>query len=369
MTSIVPSIREQNHHSVWVTDLLLDLANQELNFSDIHIEQDQPIMLRMPTGWVAVSELPPISREEIIDFARSIDPDWRDQICQRSISKAVDLFACRLRINVFSTHGGEVLTIIVRRQPLHPIALTDTGLPMWIRKKAEASKGLILITGQTGAGKTTSLASIVDAINQSRNAHVVTVEDPIEFVHERKRSIFSLKEVGVDTPSFSQGVRDAMRQKPDVLVIGEVRDAETADAMFSAAESGHLVLASFHTNSATGAINKLLSWFPDEVSNRARMLSDALLCVVCQTLVPSIDGSERVLATEVLVNEDRKVSEILCDPTRYSSLHDWMRESKDKVSHTLNSRLVQLVKEKRVSERDAMLFTNNRLEFVTMLGQ
>lgn len=352
-----------------VTEMLLELASLDLNFSDIHVEQDHTVMLRMPSGWKAVEHDDPIGRADIQNFIESLDPDWRENIKKHAISRAIDLCSCRLRVNAFQINGGERYAINVRRQPLRPVALEHTGLPLYLRKQAEMVKGLILVTGQTGAGKTTTLAAILDTINKTRSAHIVTIEDPIEFVQERRMSIFSAKEVGLDTPTFAQGMRDALRQKPDVIMVGEIRDRDTADTVFAAAESGHLVLASLHTNSAMGAINKILSWFPEEASHRAKMLADSLICIVAQTLVPSVDGSDRVLASEILLNQDPAVSEMLQQPEKHAGLREFMKSSRDRMSHSLNSELVRLVREGRIKETDAMRHTNDRLELLGLLGR
>lgn len=353
--------------SLTITELLLDLVSTDMNFSDIHFEQDHPVMLQMPSGWVPAENIPPVTREDIAVFLSAIDPKWEDTIATRAVSRAIDLFSCRLRINAFPISGGKSYSINVRRQPLRPLPLEETGLPRFMRVQAANQNGLILVTGQTGSGKTTTLASMVDSINKNRAAHIITIEDPIEFVHERNRSIISSKEVGLDTPSFAQGLHDALRQKPDVIVVGEIRDRQTADTVFAAAESGHLVLATLHTNSALGALSKLLSWFPDELHHRSRMLAASLQCVIAQTLIPSKDGSERVLATEVLLNMDRQVAEMLSDPTRHSALADYMRMNKDKMSHNLNFSITRLLREEKITSREAMNYTNDRLELMELI--
>lgn len=354
--------------STAVTELLLELANSDMNFSDVHIEHDRPVMVRMPTGWVEVDDAPMLTKQDITDFLQTTDPEWKSQIEQHAISRAIDLYSCRLRLNAFKTNGGKSLAINVRRQPLRPLPLEETGLPMYLRTQVTHQRGLILVTGQTGAGKTTTMASLLDNVNKTRNAHIITIEDPIEFVHERNRSIISSKEVGIDTPTFAQGLRDSLRQKPDVIMVGEIRDRDTADTVFAAAESGHLVLASLHTNSVLGAINKMLSWFPDETAHRSRMLADSLLCVISQTLIPSADGKRRVLAPEILLNQDKAVTECLEKPEKHSTLRDFMHESRDKMSQSLNNVLVNLVREGKITDREAMRNTHDRVGLIGLLN-
>lgn len=347
----------------WVAELLLNLTNLDLPFSDIHVEQDQQVLLNMPRGWVPVTDTPPLSREDLIAYAQTLDPSFDPgKTKNASISRAIDLASTRVRVEVFTAHGGESIKIAVRRQLLRPWPLQDTGLPAWVRKPLERSKGLILLTGQTSSGKTTSIASMLEHINETRSAHIVTVEDPIEYVLERKNSLFSQKEVGIDTPSFGIGVRQSMRQKPDVLVIGEVRDRDTAEAMFTAAESGHLVLASFHANSVPGAFNKLLSWFPDERAYRCRMLADTLLFAVCQALVPTKDGSRRVLAYEILSNLEEHARPMLENETEFTKLSKFLQEPNDNgMSCSLNHSLARLAKADMISREDAARYTNDRL--------
>ncbi|CAM5524549.1 PilT/PilU family type 4a pilus ATPase [Thauera mechernichensis] len=354
--------------STAVTEVLLKLANSELNFSDVHIELDRPIKVRMPYGWEEIDDSPLLTHSDITDFLQITDPEWKTNIEQHAISRAIDLYSCRLRLNAFKAGGGRSLVISVRRQPLQPLPLEATGLPMYLRTQVSHQRGLILVTGHTGAGKTMTMASLLDNVNRNRSAHIITIEDPIEFVHERNRSIISSKEVGIDTPSFAQGLRDSLRQKPDVIMVGEIRDHETADTVFAAAESGHLVLASLHTNSVLGAINKMLSWFPDETAHRSRMLADSLLCVISQTLIPSADGKRRVLAPEILLNQDKAVTECLEKPEKHSMLRDFMHESRDKMSQSLNNVLVNLVRDGKITDREAMRNTNDRVGLMGLLN-
>lgn len=362
------SALDSDDDSARAHEVLIDLISSPINFSDIHLEKDKPIMLRMPTGWREVTEYPALNEQDIAKFLTSIDEDWEANISYAAISRAIDLMSCRLRVNAYTVGSGLSIAVNVRRQPLNPLPLEETNLPMYLRTLLDQPKGLILFTGPTGVGKTTSMAAMVDYINKTRAAHIVTIEDPIEYVHERKRAIFSQKEVKIDTPTFAQGLRDALRQKPDVIMVGEIRDRDTADTVFLAAESGHLVLASLHTNSVKGSLNKMLSWFPDETPHRARALADSLHCVVSQTLVPNVDGSDRVLATEVLMNQTDDVRDLIEQPDKYNLIVDWMRSGRDKMSHTLNQSLSRLIKEQLITPRDALRHTNDRLELHGLLN-
>lgn len=348
---------------------LIDLVNSGGVFTDIHIETDRPVMLKTPGGWAEAQNIDALYTEDISAFLKNIDADWRENIKKNAISKAIDLQACRLRINAYRINGGASVAISIRRQPLSPMSLESTGLPQFIRPSLGSAKGLIVVSGQTGAGKTTTLASMVDYINSTRAAHIVTIEDPIEYVHDRKKSIVSHKEVPVDIDSFSTGLKEALRQKPDVILVGEIRDRETADVAMMAAESGHLVLCSLHTNSSVGAITKLLSLFPaDEIHQRCRTLADALLMVVCQNLIASKDGESFVLAAEVLMNTTPQTAAMILDPVKHIQIADFMKRSPDQMSRSLNSELFRLVKNGLVSEKEAMRVTNDRMALSELIN-
>lgn len=359
---------DEDEEGVRAQKVLIDLTSRPANFSDIHLECNRPVMVRMPTGWHEVTEYAPLGEVDIASLLKSIDPDWRANISYAAISRAIDLMSCRLRINAYTVGSGLSIAVNVRRQPLQPLTLEETALPMYLRTLLDQPAGLILFTGPTGAGKTTSMAAMLDYINKTRAAHIITIEDPIEYVHERKQAIFSQREVKVDTPTFAQGLRDALRQKPDVIMVGEIRDRDTAETVFLAAESGHLVLASLHTNSAKGSLNKMLSWFPEETASRARTLADTILCIVSQTRVPNPEGTDRVLATEVLMNQGDEVRDIIEQPERYAGIVDWMRAGRDRMSHTLNQSLARLIKDRRITPRDALRYTNDRMELHAMLN-
>lgn len=347
---------------------LLDLASSDAVFTDILIQTDKPVMLKTPKGWEEAPNFDPLFPEEIGSLLDTVDKEWKQKIATHAISRALNLSSCRLRINAYRINSGQEYGISIRRQPLKPPQLTDIGVPMFVRKEIEKGKGLIIVTGQTGSGKTTTLASMLQYINATRSAHVITIEDPIEYIHDRNQSIFSQKEVPTDVASFAEGLYDALRQKPDVILVGEIRDKEAADVAMLAAESGHLVLASMHTNTAVGAIGKLLNWFPNEVAQRSKTLSDSLLMVLCQSLIPTIEGTGWVLANEALVNSGAQTANMIADPSKQSQLNDFMKRSTDQMSQSLNKDLARLVRDRKISAQEAMKATNNKLELTEMLG-
>jgi twitching motility protein PilT len=240
----------------------------------------------------------------------------------------------------------------IRRIPINAPTLNETGLPAAVRLLIEAPRGMILVAGATGSGKSTTMASMVDAINETKNAHIITIEDPIEYMFKRKKSIFSQREVGVDTPSFFDGVRDAMRQRPDVIVIGEIRDKDTAETALLAGESGHLVIGTLHAGSAAGAIQKLLNFFPShERESKLQSLSGSMVGVISQILLPRADKQGYALATELLANHKQQYSKMIGDPEKLQSM---LERKEDGVSKTIVDSLYELVTSSTVSKLDAI---------------
>ncbi|MBX7258651.1 MAG: type IV pilus twitching motility protein PilT [Candidatus Hydrogenedentes bacterium] len=207
----------------------------------------------------------------------------------------------RFRVNVYLQKAA--VTAAFRPIPEDIPQLDDLGLPEIINKFTQLKQGLILVTGPTGHGKTTTQASIIDVINNSRECHIITVEDPIEFIHSHKKSIVDQREVGGDTLSFHSALKYVLRQDPDVILIGEMRDLETIQAALRAAETGHLVMATLHTNDAIQSVDRIIDVFPGEQQQQIRfMLSMTLVAVISQRLIPRAEGPGRVMACEVLVN-------------------------------------------------------------------
>jgi twitching motility protein PilT len=347
---------------------LISLVNSEQTFSDIHLEQDMPMMIKTPRSWLQVGD-EPVTLENMIPVLKGIDEDWEDKIIDSAIDRSFVLTEYRLRCNVFRTSCGSKVTISIRRLPLHPMPIEKTGLPPYVKTILEATRGIILVTGPTGSGKTTTIASMLDSINASRSSHIITIEEPIEYQLTRKQSIVSQKEVPTDTASFFSGLREALRQKPDVLMVGEIRDFDTADTVLHAGESGHLVLATMHTNSAASAITKLLGFFPPEQrAQRAATLANSLLGVIFQSLLPTESGDDFVLAHEMIFNNNQQAAPYISDLSKLHLIGDFLRRKEDNMSRGLNEVLAQLVAKKAVNPKDAMRVTYNRLELHEMLN-
>lgn len=346
---------------------IVELVDAELVMTDIHIEQDAPMMIKTPLGWHNTSE-EVVSIEDMRPVLDAIDQDWEDQIVEAPIDRRLLLNDWQLRCNVYRVAAGSRVSISIRRLPVSALQLEQTGLPRFVKAMLDVNKGLVLVAGPAGSGKTSTLASMLDTINSSRHAHIITVEGPIEYSLKRKLAIVSQKEVPTDTASYSSGIREAMHQKPDVLMVGDICDADAADAIMQAVESGTLVLAGIHANNAVNAISKLLGYFPPaEREQGAARLANALVGVVFQSLLPSADGKSFVLASEMIFNHEQQVAAYISDTGQLESIHDWMRSKADNLSYSLNEMLMQCVSKRKVSTRDAMNTSYARSELSEML--
>ena len=330
---------------------LFAVLDSESVYSDFLLESDGPVMVRGYDGWVNAPLTEKPSKETIGKFIETLDPLWEDTIKKSAINRPLSLQTCRLRVNAYMACGGMKLMASIRRIPKTPPTIQQLGLPNGIRLLLENPKGIILISGATGAGKTTTMASMVDMINDMRRAHIVTVEDPIEYVFERKNSVFSQREVGMDCASFAEGVKDAMRQRPNVIVIGEIRDRETAEQALLAGESGHLVIGTFHASSACGTISKMLGFFGgDERSSKLQALSESLVGVINQSLIPKVSKDGYALAVDFLANHKRQYSKVLGEIDKVQSL---LSRAEDGVSLSLGQSILNLVSSGVVNISDA----------------
>jgi twitching motility protein PilT len=248
-----------------------------------------------------------------------------------------------------------------------PKSLAELALPDVIRSLAREPRGLVLVTGPTGSGKTTTLAAMVDAINETRAAHILTIEDPIEVIHRDKVASVNQRELGTDTADWSVALRAAMRQDPDVILIGEMRDADTVRAGLAAAETGHFVMSTLHTTDAKETINRVIDFFPPHEQKQVRLgLAASLRGIVCQRLVPRADGGGRVVAMEIAVNTPR-LAEAVADPERTDTIPDVIADGSYSGMQTFDQHLVRLVLDGSVSVPDAKLVSSNTHDFSVML--
>ncbi len=283
-------------------DVLLRLIVEQ-GATDLHLSANRPPHFRLDDRLVP-AEFPPLSGAEVKELAYSLISPERIERFERwkelDFAFSVEGLA-RFRANYFVQQG--YVGVAIRMLPFRIMSFAELGLPVQIMTDlCQKPKGLVLVTGATGSGKTTTLAAMVDALNVNRDLHIVTIEDPIEYTHTGKRSIIDQREVGGDTQSFAQGLKHVLRQDPDVILIGEMRDLETIETALIVAETGHLVLATLHTSDAMQTINRIVDVFPANQQNQVRIqLSLELLAVLSQQLIPKASGRGRVLALELLV--------------------------------------------------------------------
>jgi twitching motility protein PilT len=271
----------------------------------------------------------------------------------------------RFRVNVFRQRG--MVGLAIRRVRSEVPTIEELLLPPVIVELAESARGLVLVTGPTGTGKTTSIASMIGYINRSRRSHIVTIEDPIEVVHEDDRSIIQQREIGLDTESYSTALKHVIRQDPDVIFVGEIRDPESALSAIQAAETGHLVISTLHTIDATETINRLLDLFPPQQQREVRSsFAGALRGIVSQRLVPRADGKGRVPAVEVLIANGRVYDRIV-DPAATVEIHDVIAEGEFYGMQTFDQALVKLVQQGLITEEDARRASTNPHDFVLAL--
>ena len=285
--------------TVLIDKLLQTVVNQ--GASDLHISVGQPPVIRLH-GRMRRLETKSLTPDDTVALMKSITPER----CQTELQEAGGSdfgFAfgtqARFRVSVFKQRG--FIGMVLRQIPNKFMSMEDLGLPPVCRELINRPRGLFLVTGPTGSGKTTSLASMINWLNENTDRHIITIEDPIEFQHEHKKSTVNQREIGVDVPSFSEAIRRALRQDPDVILVGEMRDLETIEAAITAAETGHVVFGTLHTTGAQGTVNRIIDVFPTNQQEQIRtQLSTAIIGILSQTLVPKIGGGRRG-AYEMLV--------------------------------------------------------------------
>jgi twitching motility protein PilT len=258
----------------------------------------------------------------------------------------------RFRVNAFRSRGSAGL--VFRRVSIGAIPLDDLGVPPVLTSLAMEPRGLVLVTGPTGSGKTTTLAGMVDHVNNNREVHIVTIEDPIEVLHYDKLGMINQREVRVDTDDFANALRAAMRQDPDVILVGEMRDAETVKAALAASETGHFVMSTLHTTDAQETINRIIDFFPPHEQKQVRLsLAGALRGIICQRLVPRADGLGRCVAMEICINTGR-VADAVSDPDKTSTIGQLIGEGGFYGMQTFDQHLVALIRDGVITLEAAM---------------
>ena len=270
--------------------------------SDLHLTVGAPPTIRVDGSLRSLPEYESLSPADTATLIRSAvtEEQWAQFALLHELDFAYSIEGTsRFRVNLYTQRGSCAATF--RAIPHHIKSLEDLGVPAAVARFAKLPRGLVLVTGPTGSGKTTTLAALIDLANRTRSAHIVTIEDPIEFLHGHQRCLINQREVGADTTSFSTALKHALRQDPDIILVGELRDLETTSTALTAAETGHLVLATLHTQSAAQTIDRVIDIFPPHQQQQVRaQLSTALQGVVTQSLCPRADGNGRVVVTEIM---------------------------------------------------------------------
>ncbi|MCW8410085.1 type IV pilus twitching motility protein PilT [Legionella sp. PATHC035] len=319
--------------------------------SDLHISAGLPPLIRVD-GDLRKINLPAMEHKEVIKIIYDVMNDRQRKEFEESLETDFSFEIpnlARFRVNVFHQLRGAAA--VFRTIPSEILSMSDLGLPSIFEEMSSYPKGLVLITGPTGSGKSTTLAAMIDYINSSRYDHILTVEDPIEFVHQSKKCLLNQREVHRDTLSFNAALRSALREDPDVILVGELRDLETIRLAMTAAETGHLVFGTLHTNSATKTINRIIDVFPAEEKSMVRsMLSESLQAVVAQTLLKK-NGGGRVAALEIMICTGAIRNLIRED--KVAQMYSSIQTGQGKGMQTLDQHLTELVKKNIISTHTA----------------
>lgn len=351
--------------TISLSELLTQMV--DLGGSDLHLTPGSPPRVRVHGSLIPMN-MPELSAEMSKRLAYSVMTDQQkfrfEEALEVDFSFGIKEIA-RFRANVFTQRGS--VSAVFRLIPFEIMDFERLNLPPILGKLAEKPRGLVLVTGPTGSGKSTTLASMVDKINRERKGHIITVEDPIEFLHRHKNCLINQREVHSDTASFSNALRMVLREDPDVVLVGEMRDLETIEAALRIAETGHLTLATLHTNSAAATINRVIDVFPADQQQQIRaQLSLVLEGIVCQTLLPRSDGKGRVVATEVLIPTSGIRN--LIRENKVHQLYSAMQTGQDKFGmHTMNQSLANLYLSRKITLEECLSQSSNQDELKEIL--
>lgn len=341
----------------------------EKHASDLHIKVGAPPIIRID-GILHRTEFPKLSPN---DTERAAMELMSERVAKLFADHGEADFAYsfpglgRFRCNVYRQRGS--VGMAVRRVLPGSPSFDALGLPPAVQKLAEEPRGLILVTGMTGSGKTTTTGAMIAHINATKSVHIMTVEDPIEILHPDKKAIVNQREIGIDTTDFFQALKRAMRQDPDVIFIGEMRDQETVSAAISAAETGHLVISTLHTIDATETVNRIIEFYPPHQQKQIRIaLAGSLRGIISQRLLLRKDGKGRVPAIEILVMNGR-IFDLVVNPEQTHLIHDVIAESEFYGMMTFDQSLLQLFKDGVVSLEDARAAASNPHDFEIMVRQ
>ncbi|MCX6115956.1 MAG: type IV pilus twitching motility protein PilT [Proteobacteria bacterium] len=351
--------------SYTLPQLLKSLVDQ--GGSDLHISENSPPRLRID-GLLYPLDVSPLTNADTIKLCYSVLTEDQKKYFEENFE--IDLAftvngLARFRANIFYQKGS--VAGAFRIIPLKVMTLKELNLPVIVENLCSRPRGLILVTGPTGSGKSTTLAAMIDFINQTRSDHIVTIEDPIEFQHQSKMSLVNQREVGPDTKAFSNALKSALRQDPDVILVGEMRDLETISLALTAAETGHLVFATLHTNSCVASLNRIIDAFPADRQSQIRaQLAFSLQATFSQALLPA-QGGGRCLALEIMI-PNSGIRNLIRDD-KFHQIYSAMQTGQDKSGmQTFNQSLVDLVEQKKLGVYDALDISGERQELEMLLA-
>ncbi|HXI35234.1 MAG TPA: type IV pilus twitching motility protein PilT [Gemmatimonadales bacterium] len=341
----------------------------EKDASDLHIVAGERPKLRVDGDIISATSDEQLTPKDTLSLAYSVLTENQKKRFETEneldFSFGIQNLA-RFRGNVFKQRG--CVSVVIRQIPFNVKTFNDLGLPAVVAHLADKPRGLVLVTGPTGSGKSTTLAAMIDKINKELAGHIITVEDPIEFIHKHQKCIVNQREVGTDTLSFSAALKYALRQDPDVVLVGEMRDLETTSSALTIAETGHLAFATLHTNSAAESINRIIDIFPSHQQTQIRtQLSFVLEGVVTQTLLQKAKGKGRVMAAEILVVTPAIRALIRDD--KVEQIPSMMQAGKKHGMQTLNDALYQLYMNREVVKEECLRVSSNPNEFLRMIGE
>lgn len=358
---MVPNMRRED------LDRLLHVLT-DLDGSDLHIKAGAKPRVRVDGSLQVMEDEAPLTADDTRQIADAIMPsnliDTFETKHEADFAYSVSGLG-RFRVNTFFQRS--TVALAMRRVRTSASTVADLGLPDVVRRLSEEHRGLVLVTGPTGSGKTTTLAAMINHINHTRACHIITVEDPVEYLHEDLSAAIEQREVGFDTESFTTAMRVILRQDPDVILIGEMRDPETVYTALTAAETGHLVFSTLHTTTATETVNRVVDFFPPHQQGQIRVsLAAALKGTVCQRLIPRADSKGRVPAVEVMVVNGR-IQQAILDPELTSDIDQIMAEGEYYGMQTFDQALAGHLQQGTINLRDAMNAASNPHDLKVML--
>ncbi len=341
---------------------------KEQGASDLHLSSGNPPIFRLHGEMVRL-QFKPLGHEELLAVIFEIlDEKQKEHFNEKKdldFAYAVEGLA-RFRGNVMMTHRG--VAAVFRIIPSKILSADQLGLPEGVRRMVNFKKGLVLVTGPTGSGKSTTLAAMIDLINETRKEHILTLEDPLEFIHENKQSLLNQRQIGEHTESFASALRAALREDPDIILVGEMRDLTTIQLAMSAAETGHLVFGTLHTNTAAKTIDRIIDVFPTDQQEQVRaMLSESLKGVVCQQLLKTAEGNGRVAALEIMLGTPA-IGNLIREAKTFQ-IPSIIQTAKKDGMQLMDQHLLDLLKTKKINPEEAYRCSIDKKQFEQYLPQ